>query len=101
MILDNKKEAFTIRFDGNSFNIPEGKFEVDTDLGNHIIFCARKWENVDISIVDGNQKPEVKPAVDPVEAPIEAPEETPEETPEAPEEVEAPADDAHEDEVKE
>ena len=71
MILENKGKAMIMSFDHKDFNIPEGKFEVETALGNHIIFISNKWEDTDIVVVEGTKTPEIKPAVERTEAPKE------------------------------
>jgi len=92
MILENKKSAFEIGFDGKNFSIPEGKFEVAENLGRHILAVADKWEGAEVVLVSSAPKEaivaEVK-AEAPVEEPVsdELPEDLPEEEPETAEEV--------------
>lgn len=70
MILENKGEAFEMFYDNRPFQIPEGKFEVEAELGNHIIASTRT-SHVNIVVVEGNStKPGIKPAITP-EAPVQ------------------------------
>lgn len=98
MILENKGPEFSVTHDNNEYIIPVGKFEVEKDLGTHILFTVGKkgWGQPVVAV--SNPKTDDKPAIRSTEPPVEekavveAPEEevvveTPEE--EAPEE-EAP-----------
>lgn len=78
MILENKGVVVKIPFNAKEYEIPEGKFEVEEKLGNHILSIAKKWGNKEIVIIDKQTnvgiKPEVKPEIIPEAPKTEIPE---------------------------
>ena len=43
MILINTSGQFELTYNGGSHIIPNGEFNVDEELGLHILYIARKW----------------------------------------------------------
>lgn len=93
MILENKGKEFSLRYDGRELTIPEGKFDVGSEIGNHIISATRGWEGVNVVVLSAAPDVQITPQGPTPAAPApevvsepEAPVETvPEETVESPE----------------
>lgn len=86
MILENKGEAFQIKYDNKEFTIPVGKFEVAESLGAYIIFKVSKegFKDCRVSMVKSGAENAIKPEIAQTETPTpKAPEgSVPDELPE-------------------
>jgi len=59
LVLDNKWEAFTVKFAGQEHLVPSGQFEAEETLGNFIHWQATKWK-LNVNVISRPQPPTVQ-----------------------------------------
>lgn len=56
MKLENKGQGFEVTFDGETHDVPAGKFEVTIDaLGHYIVYASKRW-GLQVEITEDSKK---------------------------------------------